>query len=62
VYDGTTLAVTLTDTVSGATYSTQQALAIATLVGGATAYVGFTAGTGGASAIQQILDWTYTVY
>jgi hypothetical protein len=33
---------------------------IPAIVGGTTAYVGFTAGTGGTSAIQNILDWTYT--
>jgi len=29
-------------------------------VGGNTAYVGFTAGTGGLSATQQVLNWTYS--
>jgi hypothetical protein len=29
------------------------------LVGGNSAYVGFTAGTGGLTAVQTILDWTY---
>jgi len=28
-------------------------------VGGNVAYVGFTAGTGGLSATQRILTWTY---
>jgi hypothetical protein len=32
---------------------------IPSIVGGTTAYVGFTAGTGGLSATQEILDWNY---
>jgi hypothetical protein len=30
-------------------------------VGANTAYVGFTGGTGGLTAVQAILNWTYTV-
>ncbi len=59
-YDGTTLSVTITDTVSNATFSTSKALNIPTTVGSANAYVGFTGGTGGSSANQSILNWTYT--
>jgi hypothetical protein len=29
-------------------------------VGGNTAFVGFTAGTGGQTATQEIVNWTYT--
>jgi hypothetical protein len=32
---------------------------IPTAVGGNTAYLGFTAATGGAAATQEILNWTY---
>jgi hypothetical protein len=60
-YDGTTLTLTLTDTVTAASFTTSTAINIPTTVGGTTAYVGFTGGTGGASAIQKILNWTYTV-
>jgi hypothetical protein len=62
VYDGTTLTLTLTDTVTGATFTASQALNIPSTVGASTAYVGFTAGTGGETAIQQILNWTYSAY
>jgi hypothetical protein len=60
-YNGTTLALTLTDTVTGASFTTSQAINIPTTVGANTAYVGFTGGTGGETAIQQILNWTYVV-
>jgi hypothetical protein len=60
-YDGTTLTLSLTDTVSGANFSASQVVNIPATVGGNTAYVGFTAGTGGATAVQQILNWTYLV-
>ena len=59
-YDGTTLTLTLTDTLTGASFTASQAINIPATVGGNTAYVGFTAGTGGLSAIQQLLNWTYT--
>ena len=59
-YNGTTLAWTITDATTGATFSTSATVNIPSLVGGSTAYVGFTGGTGGATAIQEILSWTYT--
>ena len=59
-YDGTTLKVTITDTVTQATASQSYAVNIPSLVGGNTAYVGFTGGTGGLTAVQKILNWTYT--
>jgi len=60
-YDGTTMTLTITDTVTNATFTTSTAINIPTTVGATTAYVGFTGGTGGLTAIQNILDWTYTV-
>jgi hypothetical protein len=58
-YDGETLTLTLTDLVTLATWSQPFAIDIPSTVGGNTAYVGFTAGTGGSSATQQILNWTF---
>jgi hypothetical protein len=58
-YDGTTLKWTITDPGAGTTFSTSAAVNIPSIVGGTTAYVGFTAGTGGLSAIQDILTWTW---
>ncbi len=59
-YNGTTLTMQITDTVTSATYSTSFTVNIPSVVGGNTAYVGFTGGTGGLTAIQDILTWTYT--
>jgi hypothetical protein len=61
VYDGTTLTLTITDLATTATFTTSKALNIPATVGGNNAYVGFTAGTGGASANQNITSWTYRV-
>jgi hypothetical protein len=61
VYNGTTLTLTLTDTVTNASFTTSTTVNIPAEVGGNTAYVGFTASTGGSTAVQNILTWTYTV-
>ena len=55
-YDGTTLTLTLIDTVSGLSFTTSSAMNIPAIIGGNTAYAGFTAGPG---ATQTILNWTY---
>jgi Chitobiase/beta-hexosaminidase C-terminal domain/Legume lectin domain/Bacterial lectin len=60
-YDGATLTLTLTDTVTNASFTASTAINIPATVGGNTAYVGFTAGTGGLSATQKILNWSYAV-
>jgi Cu/Ag efflux protein CusF len=59
-YNGTTLTMTITDATNSAdTFSTSWTVNIPTTVGSNTAYVGFTAGTGGLSATQDILTWTF---
>ena len=58
-YDGTTLTMTITDTVTNATFTTSWAINIPGTVAGNTAIVGFTAGTGGQTAKQEIITWTY---
>jgi hypothetical protein len=58
-YDGTTLRWTITDPTAGTSFTTSATVNIPSLVGGTTAYVGFTGGTGGLTAIQDILSWTY---
>ena len=58
-YDGTTLSWTITDTASGSSFSTSAPVNIPNIVGGPTAYVGFTGATGGATATQDILAWTF---
>jgi Legume lectin domain len=60
VYDGTTLTLSLTDQVTQATFSRAFVVDIAGLLGGPTAYAGFTASTGMETAVQTILDWQLT--
>ena len=59
-YDGTTLAVTITDTVTGQSFASDYIVNVPSIVGGNTAYVGFTGSTGGLAATQKILTWTYS--
>jgi hypothetical protein len=59
-YDGTTLTETITDTKTQATFTTQYTVNIAAAVGGNVGYVGFGGGTGGNTAVQDILTWTYS--
>jgi hypothetical protein len=61
VYDGKILTLTLVDTAHPANvFTTQFTVDIPSIVGGSFAYVGFTGGTGGLTAIQEITQWTYT--
>jgi len=60
-YDGTNLTMTITDaSVSADTFTAMFPINIPATVGGNTAFVGFTGGTGGLTATQEILSWTYT--
>jgi len=59
-YNGTTLSMTITDTVTHASHSNSWTINIPQTVGGNTAYVGFTGATGGMTATQNILAWTYS--
>ncbi len=58
-YDGTNLTMTLTDVLTLASWSTSWPINIPSLVGGNTAYVGFTGGTGASTASQKLTFWTY---
>ncbi|MEX0677394.1 MAG: hypothetical protein WD063_09980, partial [Pirellulales bacterium] len=60
VYDGSTLGVTISDTVTLAAATQSYTIDIPAVVGGDTAYVGFTGATGGLTAIQRVLNWTYS--
>jgi len=53
--------LTVTDAGTGASFTAAEAIDIPTRVGANTAYAGFTAGTGGLSSLQTILNWTYVV-
>lgn len=60
-YDGTTLKMTITDaSVPADTFSTSWTVNIPATVGSNLAYIGFTGGTGGQTATQDIVSWTYT--
>jgi hypothetical protein len=59
-YDGTTLKMTITDAVTQTqNFSASWPINIPSTVGANTANVGFTAGTGGLTATQEIISWTY---
>ena len=58
-YDGVNLTMTLTDTVTLATWSHSWPIDIPGTVGGDTAYVGFTGATGAGTSTQEILTWTF---
>jgi len=59
-YDGTTLTVTITDTSTKAAATQTYTVNIPQVIGGNTGYVGFTGGTGGSTAVQNILTWDYS--
>jgi hypothetical protein len=58
-YDGTTLTLTIKDSVTGGTFTHAWTVNIPTTVGGNTAYVGFTGSSGYFSANQDIQSWTF---
>src|SRR5271155_4644870 len=60
-YNGAILAMTISDATVGKSFSNSWSVNIPTLVGGSTAYVGFTAGAGGETATQEIITWNYAV-
>src|ERR1039458_6858928 len=60
-YDGTTLKMTITDASNAAqTFTASWAVNIASTIGSSSAFVGFTGGTGGLTATQDVIAWTYT--
>lgn len=59
-YDGTNLSMTITDPTANATFTHAWPVNVSSVVGATTAFAGFTAGTGGLTAIQDILNWTFT--
>jgi hypothetical protein len=60
-YNGSTLTMTITDASAPAnTFTVGWTVNIPSIVVGNSAYIGFTAATGGATAIQEITSWSYT--
>ncbi len=58
-YDGTTLTLSMKDTVTSKTFSTSWTVDIPSQVGGDTAYVGFTASLYTKSSTQDVTAWTF---
>src|ERR1039457_4413757 len=59
-YNGTTLTLTITDASTLKSFTTNWTVSIPTTVGSTTALVGFTGGTGGLTAIEDVVSWTYS--
>ena len=59
-YDGTTLSVTISDTQTHVSATQSYTINIPSTVGSPNAFVGFTGGTGGLTATQDILTWTFS--
>ena len=63
IYYDPYLTLEIVDTTNSTEYfSTQFTIDIPATTGGNTAYVGFTGGTGGLAAIQDILTWDHLSY
>src|SRR3984893_2820704 len=58
-YDGATLVEQITDATNSTSFRRGFPVNIPSLVGGSTGYVGFTGGSGGLTAVQDILSWMY---
>ena len=59
-YNGTVLTETLTDLLNGATYTASETIDIASVLGSNTAYVGFSAATGGAASTQVVSNFSFS--
>jgi hypothetical protein len=59
VYDGATLSMTVTDLTTKAAFATAWSINIPATMNSNSAYIGFTAATGGATATQDIQSWIF---
>ncbi len=59
-YDGINLTWSVTDPFGHRAATNTVKINLPEVVGGYTAYIGFTAASGDGTAIQNIVDWTYT--
>jgi len=59
-YDGTLMHESVVDTVTGDTFTHDYPVNLRAILGSDSAWVGFTGGTGGLNAIQNVLTWTFT--
>ena len=60
IYDGVTLTVTIKDTVTAALATQNYTVNIPAIVGAGSAFIGFTGGTGGLTAVQDVLSLNFT--
>jgi hypothetical protein len=58
-YDGTTMVLSMTDTVAGTSFTTNYTADLPSLVGANTAYVGFTGASGGVASFEQISNFMF---
>jgi hypothetical protein len=58
-YNGTLLTTTFLDLATSQTYSTSYTVNLASVLGGSTAYVGFTGATGGSLSTQTISNFSF---
>ncbi len=59
-YDGSGLTVTLTDALTHQAWTHTFSVDIPATVGGKSAYIGFTGGTGSKAVVGQVLNWTFS--
>ena len=59
-YNGTTIVMSVKDLTTNAVFNQNFTIDIPTVIGGGTAFVGFTGATGGAVANQEVLNWVYS--
>jgi hypothetical protein len=59
-YNGSVLTEKLTDLTTSATFQTSYTTNLASVLGGTTAFVGFTGGTGGGTSVQVISDFAFS--
>src|SRR5262249_52449797 len=59
-YDGTALTVKVTDATTGAAATQSYTVNIPQTIGSSLAFAGFTGGTGGQTATEDITNWTFT--
>lgn len=60
IYDGNTLTLNLHDLVTNGNFTMSKIINIPQTVGGNTAYVGFTGGSGTLTSSQKLISWTYS--
>ncbi|MDE3068424.1 MAG: hypothetical protein KGJ60_12870 [Verrucomicrobiota bacterium] len=58
-YANGNLAIAFKDTANGVTFSTNVSVDLPSVVGGYTAYIGFTSGDGGAASTQIITNFVF---